>query len=69
MAGKQALNLLMLVRVQPGYPGATMKFSDHTKNLAKKLALRVNAGDWNNDYTEAQKIGWHQKIDWVKGNI
>jgi hypothetical protein len=46
-----------------------MKFSDHTKILAKELAIHTNGGDWNKDYSEFQKIGWYQKINWVKANI
>ena len=29
------------------------------------MALAVNGGCWEKDYTEFQKIGWYLKAKWV----
>lgn len=44
------------------------KFDDKTKELAEALAISVNGGSWDKDYTEAQKIGWCLKIQWMQEN-
>ena len=38
-----------------------MKFEDFDhkyRYLAESAAITVNGGDWEKDYTDAQKVGW-----------
>jgi len=32
---------------------------------ARAMALAVNGGDWEADYTEAQRRGWILKVRWA----
>ncbi len=32
---------------------------------AERMAVHVNGGNWNRDYTEAQKMGWRRKIEYM----
>ena len=29
---------------------------------SREMALALNGGDWDKDYTESQKIGWYLKV-------
>ncbi len=40
-------------------------FSEYIKCEAKAMALAINGGDWDLDYTEAQKVGWARKAVWA----
>lgn len=44
------------------------KLDDLSKQLfersAEKMALDINGGSWDKDYTEAQKNGWRLKAWW-----
>lgn len=45
-----------------------MKFSDFEEIIqteAKAMALAINGGDWQQDYSEAQKVGWCLKVKWA----
>jgi hypothetical protein len=46
----------------------TDKFSEEMKIIAREMAISVNGGDWDKDYTETQKIGWYLKAQWVFEN-
>ena len=37
--------------------------------IAKEMALVVNGGDWDEDYTDAQKQGWFLKAEWVERHV
>lgn len=37
------------------------------ENEAKKMAEAINGGSWDEDYTDAQKVGWRQKVEWAIG--
>lgn len=45
------------------------KFSDVEKDLAKRMALAVNGGNWGTDYTKSQKIGWCLKVRWAAAHF
>lgn len=45
------------------------KFPSYIIELAEKMAVDVNGGEWNKDYTDAQKIGWCLKIQWVMNHF
>ena len=32
---------------------------------AKRMATTVNGGDWDKNYTDAQKSGWCLKVRWA----
>lgn len=34
-----------------------------TEELARRMALSINGGDWEADYTDAQKRGWLLKAE------
>lgn len=38
---------------------------DWLKVKSKEMALGVNGGDWDVDYTEVQRRGWAIKVLWV----
>lgn len=40
-------------------------FTTYIKGEARAMALATNGGDWNVDYTNAQKVGWAQKAVWA----
>lgn len=41
------------------------KFSIEVQELAREMALAVNGGDWDRDYSDYQKIGWCLKVEWA----
>ena len=32
---------------------------------AKRMAISVNGGNWDKDYTDSQRLGWCLKIEWA----
>jgi hypothetical protein len=43
--------------------------SDKIKTLGQEMALAVNGGNWDTDYSEAQRMGWYLKAQWVLDNL
>lgn len=39
-------------------------FSDLVISEAKAMASAINGGDWDADYTDAQRVGWCLKAQW-----
>lgn len=46
-----------------------MEFTDFEMVNGKELALAINGGNWDKDYTEGQKKGWYLKIRWMVGKF
>lgn len=42
-----------------------LKFTDLEKEIGQRMALDVNGGDWNKDYSDGQKTGWYLKARWM----
>ena len=40
-------------------------FTLSCQDQAMAMALAVNGGSWEVDYTESQKIGWCLKVRWA----
>lgn len=40
-------------------------FDPIVQSEAATMAVAINGGLWSKDYTEAQKIGWCQKVEWA----
>ena len=39
-------------------------FDSIIQSEAAAMATSINGGDWHEDYTEAQRVGWCLKVEW-----